>query len=57
MLKTVNDNLLCTAAQMLIDAKGSDEFPIAEQMLYDMLRNRLTARNIANLQKIRARKA
>jgi len=57
MLKPVNDNLLCTAAQMLIDAKGSDEFPIAEQMLYDMLSNRLTARNIANLQKIRARES
>lgn len=56
MLKPVNDNLLCTAAQMLIDAKGSAEFPIAEQMLFNMLSDRKTAENIAMLNKIRIRK-
>lgn len=48
-----NDHMLCVAAQMLIDARGSD-FDAAELVLYNMLAKRAAIRNLAVLRKAKA---
>jgi hypothetical protein len=53
LAKAPNDELLCTAAQMLIDAKGQEDFGVAETMLFQMLSRRETKRNLDLLAKIK----
>lgn len=50
--KAPNDELLCVAAQMLIDAKGEDDFGVAETMLFQMLSRRETMRNVEILRRM-----
>lgn len=52
-MKAVNDELLCITAQMMIDAKGTDDFEVSEIMLRNMLRNRETTRNLELLKNLK----
>jgi type II secretory pathway predicted ATPase ExeA len=54
MMKPVNDEVLCAAARMMIDAKGTSEFEVCEAMVYGMLSDRKTQSNIEMLRKVRA---